>query len=197
MESQEKLNVRRYFYRFDQILNEMENKMLSVRFSNNITLNFIKCMIPHHQAAIYMCQNLLEYTKYPPLQEIARNIIKTQTRGIEQMTEIARTTSGFNNSPKDINNYIMKYLSITKEMVSKMRNSCRGMDINLNFVSEMIPHHEGAIAMCENLLQYCIDSRLRSVANSIIKEQSEGVKDLEQIRENLCSKENQKMLKRN
>ena len=47
-----------------------------------------------------------------------------------------------------------------------------------NFISEMIPHHKGAIAMCNNLLQYNIDPRLRKVAENIIKEQSKGVEEL-------------------
>ena len=63
-----------------------------------------------------------------------------------------------------------------------MTNSLRSNNINLNFISEMIPHHEGAIAMCQNLLQYNIDPRLRVVAENIIKEQSQGVQDLYEIR---------------
>ena len=43
----------------------------------------------------------------------------------------------------------------------------------------------GAISMCENLLQYRIDRRLRSVAETIIQEQSKGVKELMEVRKNL------------
>ena len=42
--------------------------------------------------------------------------------------------------------------------------------------------------MCKNLLEYNIDSRLKEVAESIIKEQSEGIKELEKIREKLVNK---------
>lgn len=45
----------------------------------------------------------------------------------------------------------------------------------------MIPHHEGAICMCENLLKYCIDPRLEKVAKDIIKEQSQGIKELKDM----------------
>ena len=78
-----------------------------------------------------------------------------------------------------------KYFEITKDMIEKMRNSPRCLSINLDFVNEMIPHHEGAIAMCENLLQYRIDPRLVDVAKTIIREQSEGVNELENIRKSL------------
>lgn len=160
--------------------------MLSACITNNITIDFIECMIPHHQAAIYMCENLLEFTDYKPLEEIARDIIKMQTKGIEQMKEIARTTSGFTNSKQDINCYLNRYFEITRKMICRMKNNPRGININLNFVNEMIPHHEGAVKMCKNLLQYNIDPRLRNVAENIIKEQSEGIRELEEIRRNLC-----------
>ncbi len=186
MECQEKRNAEKYLRKFNEILCVMANKMLSACIINNITLDFIRCMIPHHQAAIYMCENLLEYTDYKPLEEIAKNIIKTQTRGIEQMKEIARTTSGFTNSKQDVNCYLKRYFEITKKMICRMKNSPRGLNINLNFANEMIPHHEGAIAMCNNLLKYCIDPRLKEVAENIIREQSEGVRKLEEIRRNIC-----------
>jgi len=187
MECNDITNAKRYLARFYQILNQMEEKMLSVRVVDNITIYFIRCMIPHHKAAIYMCENLLKYTNYPPLQEIAHNIIETQTRGIEQMEEIAQTTCGYNNCLEDVFCYQKSFLEITQNMINKMRNSPRCTNINLSFVGEMIPHHEGAIFMCENLLQYCIDPRLIEVAKNIIKEQTEGVKQMEEVRRNLCN----------
>ena len=72
MQNQKVMMARRYLTRFDEILNQMADKMLSAEVTNSITINFIRCMIPHHQAAIYMCENLLNYTRYQPLQKIAQ-----------------------------------------------------------------------------------------------------------------------------
>ena len=188
MQNQKVIRAQRYLARFDEILNNMAKEMLSQTVTGSITIDFIKCMIPHHQAAIYMSQNLLQYTKYPPLERIARNIIQMQTKGIEQMREIEKTTLWYNNTPRDVNMYITKYLEITRNMITKMRNSTRCININLNFTSEMIPHHEGAIAMCENLLQYNIDPRLKIVANNIIYEQSQGVSKLKEVQKSLYRK---------
>lgn len=188
MQNRQIIRAKKYLFRYDQILEQMAEKMLSQQITNSITINFIECMIPHHQAAIYMSENLLEYTTYQPLQEIAKNIIKMQTEGIEQMKEIRRTTYGFQNMPQDIACYNEKYLEITQNMIERMKNAPRCIYINLNFTNEMIPHHEGAIAMCENLLLYRIDPRLKAVADSIMKEQSKGVEELTQIQKRLCSK---------
>ena len=186
MENQAIQMAQRYLRRFDQILGVMAYKMLSARPIDNITLYFIKCMVPHHQAAIYMCENLLQYSPYKPLEKIAQNIIIKQTEGIEQMREIARTTRGFKNTKMEVMNYTKQYLLITNNMLERMKNSPRSVNINLSFVGEMIPHHEGAIGMCHNLLQYRIDPRLQRVAESIIQEQSKGVEELKAVREILC-----------
>ena len=186
MESQMVINAKRYLTEFDKILCNMADKMLSRNIIGNITIDFIECMIPHHQAAIYMCENLLRYPTYSSLKEIAEDIIRMQTKGIEQMREIKRTTCGYYSSNREVKTYITKYLSIVKNMVYKMKNSPRCIDINLNFVNEMIPHHEGAVEMCNNLLMYCIDPRLKDVAETIIREQSEGIRQLEEVRRSLC-----------
>ncbi len=187
MEYQNAFEVREYLHRFDQILCEMSHQMLSFNTTSNITINFIECMIPHHKAAIYMCENLLTYTNYEPLYKMAKNIIEIQTRSVEQMREIAKTNYTRANMPNDVTNYEARYLEITKNMINKMKSSARTQNINYNFTSEMIPHHEGAVEMCRNLLKYPIDQRLAIVANSIIKEQANGIEELKQIQEKLSS----------
>ncbi|MCI8760692.1 MAG: DUF305 domain-containing protein [Clostridia bacterium] len=181
MQNRQAMKAKKYLCRYDEIVNEMAKKMLAKNVTNSITINFIEDMIPHHQVAIEMSENLLQFTTYQPLQEIAQNIIKMQTTGIEQMEEIEKNTYGFSNMPLDVNHYMKKYLEITKNMIERMKNTPRLININLNFINEMIPHHEGAIAMCENLLLYRINPKLKLVAESIIKEQSKGVQELKEM----------------
>ncbi len=175
-------STKKYLSKFNEILCDMSNKMLNPVLGNSVTINFIRCMIPHHEAAIYMCKNLLNYTYFLPLVDEANDIIKMQTIGVFQMKEIEKTTS-YLNCPYNFNQeYLNEYFFITKNMIYKMSNSLRSNNINLNFISEMIPHHEGAIEMCQNLLQYNIDPRLRKVSENIIDEQSKGIQNLYEIR---------------
>lgn len=185
MRYQKNENVKKYLCEYEQILNNMESQMLSVNVVNNITIDFIESMIPHHQVTIYMCENLLKYTYYQPLQQIANNIIQMQTKGIEEMKKIKMTTKGYFNAEKNVKCYMQRYFEITNNMLCRMKNSPKCTNINLNFVGEMIPHHEGAICMCENLLRFCIDPRLKNVAEDIIREQSNGIKQLKEIQERL------------
>lgn len=178
--------VETYLSKFDQILYTMSNKMFKKKNTCSITLDFIESMIPHHEAAIFMCENLLCYTRNQRLRNLANNIIRTQTKGIEQMTEIYKTTSFLYNNQIDFCCYFEQYLRITEQMIYQMSEAPKCGNIDLDFINEMIPHHEGAISMCENLLKYLIDPRLQVVAQNIIQEQSKGVKELYDIKMQIC-----------
>ena len=51
---------------------------------------FIEMMIPHHQGAVAMSREILETTKRPELQQLARNIIRNQEREIAQTRLVVR-----------------------------------------------------------------------------------------------------------
>jgi uncharacterized protein (DUF305 family) len=53
--------------------------------STDPDLRFLDGMIPHHKAAVAMSREILDTTKRPELQQLARNIIRNQEREIAQM----------------------------------------------------------------------------------------------------------------
>ena len=52
---------------------------------------FIEMMIPHHQDGVTMSREILDTTKRPELQQLARNIIRNQEREIAQMESWKRS----------------------------------------------------------------------------------------------------------
>lgn len=48
-------------------------------------LAFVESMIPHHGDAVAMSRKILETTKRPEIQQLARTIIRDQEREIAQM----------------------------------------------------------------------------------------------------------------
>lgn len=55
---------------------------------------FLENMIVHHQSAIDMAEVLLESTKRPELEQLAKDIISAQTKEIEMMQDWLKTWYG-------------------------------------------------------------------------------------------------------
>lgn len=170
-----------YLDRFYCILDDMIEGMTSAVLTDSISHNFIVQMIPHHMAAIEMSENLLKYTTFIPLQNIAEGIITEQTKSIENMREIQCGCSELENSCRDVNLYQRRVDRIMKTMFSEMKNAYSTNNINANFMREMIPHHEGAIKMSYNALQYDICPELKPILYAIIKSQEKGVMQMTRL----------------
>lgn len=170
-----------YLCRYYEILDEMIAGMTDVKPSDSLSCYFIQQMIPHHMGAIEMSHNILQYTTWIPLQNIALNIIDEQCRSIENMREIFSCCCEFSNSRQDLCLYERNYRQISAAMFSQMQNACSANNINADFMLEMIPHHEGAIRMSQSLLRFAVCPHLVPVLEAIIQSQQKGVRQMERL----------------
>lgn len=170
-----------YLNEFDCILEEMISKMTSAELNDSISHNFIVQMIPHHMAAIEMSENILKYTTNIRLQNIAQNIVREQTKSIENMRKVENVCSNVKNSEKDLCKYQDRMNMIMENMFSKMKTACRVNRINCNFMYEMIPHHEGAVEMSENTLKFNICRQLKPILSAIITSQEKGIMQMQNL----------------
>lgn len=173
--------TKRYLSRFDEILDEMIQGMTDAPLTDSISHNFIVQMIPHHRAAIEMSRNLLQYTTFVPLQNIACRIIEEQTRSIAQMEAALDQCSELENTEQERSLYRRRTEQIMQGMFARMKNACSVNDINISFMREMIPHHQGAIQMSENALRFPICPQLDPILQAIIVSQRKGVREMEQL----------------
>ena len=167
--------------RFYQILDNMIAEMTDAELTESLSHNFIVQMIPHHRAAIEMSHNILRYTTCVPVQDIACNIIQEQTKSIETMQQILNRCSRLENSEQECCLYQKRFHRITQTMFTQMQDACSTNDINANFMREMIPHHEGAIRMSQNLLRFPICPELLPILHAIITSQREGVQKMRRL----------------
>ncbi len=179
-------NTKKYLCRFYEILDKTIKGMNTAELNNSISHNFIVQMIPHHRAAIEMSENLLMYTNFAPLQRIAQNIIKEQTKSIENMESVLTNCNRVLNTKSDLCRYERQFEQIKHVMFTQMRNACADNNINANFMREMIPHHQGAIRMSKNALQYHICQGLDPILQAIITSQEKGVREMECLLQQLC-----------
>lgn len=170
-----------YLTCYTRILNRMISCMTSVNLTNSISRNFIVQMIPHHRAAIEMSKNILCYTTFIPVQEIALGIIREQTQSIRDMERILRCCLRMKNNNQELACYQSSFREIADTMFTDMRNACTVNDINANFMYEMIPHHLGAVNMSQNALQFPVCPDLKPMLESIITTQQKGVCEMEEL----------------
>lgn len=166
---------------YREILEKMIAGMTEAPLTNSISHNFIVQMIPHHRAAIEMCENVLRYTDNKKLRETATNFIKEQTESISNMESILGRCSRPENSKRDICLYQRCFWEITQRMFSQMESACMSNNISVSFMLEMIPHHKGAIRMSENALHFDICPGLRPILDSIIVSRRRGVCEMEEL----------------
>ncbi|MCI8631260.1 MAG: DUF305 domain-containing protein [Firmicutes bacterium] len=188
MNEQQYSNVtNEYLSRFYEILSEMIKGMTEVELADSISHNFIVQMIPHHMAAIEMSENILRYTTWIEVQNIAENIIVSQTKSIENMKVALEKCSELMNLESDLCTYECNLDKIMQTMFTEMHDAPAVNNVNADFLREMIPHHQGAIKMSENALRFDICPELVPILEAIIISQKEGVQEMERLLRPVCS----------
>lgn len=173
--------TKEYLSAFTCILEEMIQGMTSASLTDSISHNFITQMIPHHQAAIRMSENILKYTTDLTLQGIAQGIITEQTKSIADMQAILESCNAYSNSHQDLLLYQRKTGLILHTMFSDMWSARATNAVNCDFMWEMIPHHRGAVRMSENALQYSLCPALRPILEAIITSQKRGIQEMQAL----------------
>lgn len=170
-----------YLNAYYNILNTMIRRMTSLQLTHSISDKFIQQMIPHHLAAIEMSKNILKYTTNLQVQGIATNIISAQTKSISNMQAIQSKCRMLMNQDYELCKYMRRFEKIAQTMFYEMGSAPVTNGVNLNFVREMIPHHEGAVGMSNNALQFDICPALKPILDAIITTQCEGIQQMKHL----------------
>jgi len=139
-------------------------------------LQFIDTMIVHHQGAVDMAKMLPEKAEHSEIKKLGIVIIAAQEREIGDMK--AWREKWFAGKPPAIN---MELSGMTASMVGmdmKKLGSLSGNAFDLEFIKQMIPHHEGAIAMAQEALKRSQKDEVKTLAKSIINEQQGEIDEI-------------------
>jgi uncharacterized protein (DUF305 family) len=142
----------------------------------NYDLRFLDSMIPHHQGALVMSQDVLTKSKRPELIKLAKSIITEQKKDIAQMQQWRKQWY-----PKASTTPIMWHSEMNHEMAmtpkhkeSMMMSMSLGQadaGFDVRFLDAMIPHHQGAVTMGKDLLVKSKRPEMKKFAQNIIKSQ--------------------------
>lgn len=70
---------------YKRAMEVMHEAMAKMPYSGNADVDFVRGMIPHHQAAIDMAKVVIANGKDPEIRKLAEDIVTAQEREIDQM----------------------------------------------------------------------------------------------------------------
>ena len=156
--------------------------------TDNLTdLEYLQHMIPHHQVAIDMSNLLIQKTTAPILLDLCRQIIRSQSYEIWEMTYMKTYDGKLFTEDEFINENIKTKLERFYPVLSKSKDGdCNPLFFKPNdhskhmknmemtgpsYLEHMIPHHQVAIDMSKRLLLHTNNSYLLEFCKKLIIDQ--------------------------
>lgn len=168
-----------------EMTNLMHEPMMEVPFleSDNLDLNFITNMIPHHQGAVDSAEFVLKHSKNKQIRAIATEIIKTQKSEIEQFNAMLEELENQKQlySPKEVTLFNNQAKADMEAMHKAMNEVPLTNKIDRDFLQVMIPHHQGAVEASKQILIYSQNKLVREIAQTIIDTQEKEIEQFNKL----------------
>jgi uncharacterized protein (DUF305 family) len=151
-------------------------------------LRFIDAMIVHHEGAITMAEAALANSEREEICQLAEAIVAAQTTEIAQMQEWRQTWYPNASSEPVMYHAEMNHdMPMSKDMAAAMRMDvdlgAADDEFDLRFINAMIPHHEGALAMAEDLKAKSSRPEMQTLATDIISAQQAEIDQMKAWRQ--------------
>ncbi|MGI8902598.1 MAG: DUF305 domain-containing protein [Solirubrobacteraceae bacterium] len=150
---------------------------------------FVAEMIPHHKLAVQMGQMAEMQGTHPQIKSLASSIIATQNREISVMTGIASQIGAKVDNQAAGGQMQMGGVMGSNAQTLGIAMDKMGMSMNMTqlsaakpfdreFTDMMTPHHQGAITMARAELAKGKNPKLRTLAQSIISDQTREISEM-------------------
>ncbi len=156
------------------LMHAIMNRMETMTMSNDPEIDFAKMMTMHHEGAINMANVELQAGSNDSLKRTAQKIITEQQMEIQQFQTILATLT--------VDNMDMEYMT---EQMDGMKKMDASMDVQLitgnidnDFATLMMLHHQAAIDYASGYLHHGNNAQLKTIANNIIKAQTMEIQEL-------------------
>jgi uncharacterized protein (DUF305 family) len=140
-------------------------------------LQFLDTMIAHHEGAIEMAKAVEVKTENGELKSFAARIVADQTREIAQMKQWRE--QWFAGKPSALNMEIAGMADSMTGMNMTKINTASGKGLDMEFVNQMTPHHQGAIVMAREALTKAEHAEIKTLANQIIQAQEAEIRQMQ------------------
>jgi uncharacterized protein (DUF305 family) len=137
---------------------------------------FAQMMIPHHEQAVVMSEFALTNTDNVQVLALAQEIIDAQGPEIEQMNAIL---DRFGANMGGHGGHTMAGM-LTDEELGALQ-AAQGPEFDQLFLMGMIAHHEGAIAMANDVLASGSDPEVRALAEAVVAAQQSEIEVMQKL----------------
>lgn len=141
-----------------------------------LELQFIDTMIAHRQGAVDMASLANTRTRRAEMRKLTQGIITEQRREITEMQ--ALRAKWFANMSPGINMDFPGMRTGMAGMDTVKLASLKGNEFDVEFINQMIAHHEGAIEMAKALKADENYAELQRLAGSIVASQSAEIEQM-------------------
>lgn len=140
-------------------------------------LQFLDTMRAHHQAAVDMAELGLKNAGDNRIKTLSKNIIMSQNQEIGVM-ESAREKYYPENAPA-LNMHMAGMHESMKDMDMGKLKKAKGRAFDVMFAEQMIPHHEGAVTMCEEAKEKATLVEVKNLCQNIVPAQSKEITEMQ------------------
>lgn len=155
-------------------MHAMMSRMEAMPKTNDPEIDFPKMMIMHHQGAINMGNIQIQEGKNDSLKRISQKMINAQQMEIQQLNAILATQTVNNSVPA----FTMEQMDHMMKMDQMADVQLLTGDIDNDFATLMILHHNSAIENSEAYLMYGNNAELKTMAQKMIDDQKKEIKEL-------------------
>jgi uncharacterized protein (DUF305 family) len=150
-------------------------------------LRFIDAMILHHQGAVVMAKEVQQKSTRPEMKQLADEIIEAQEKEIAQMQQWRK--AWYPNAGEQLMAWHAQMGHMMAMSPEQMKAMQMDMDLgeadaefDLRFLNAMIPHHEGALMMAQDVLSKSQRPEMKQLAENIITSQQKEIEQMKQWR---------------
>lgn len=155
-------------------MHAMMSRMESMPKTNDPEIDFAKMMIMHHQGAINMGNVQIQRGSNDSLKRISQKMINAQQMEIQQLSTILSSETVNNSVPA----FTMEQMDHMMKMDQMADVQLLTGDIDNDFATLMILHHNSAIENSEVYLVYGTNTQLKTMAQMMIDDQKKEIEEL-------------------
>ena len=155
-------------------MDNMMSGMHKMKMTGNMDIDYVTMMIMHHQAAIEMAKTEVSSGKDEKVKGLAANIIKDQKLEIDTMQNWLNINKNVKSPEGDNSSKLMS------SMMGMMGENKLTGNVDKDFLSMMIVHHQGAIDMANVEIKYGTDPKIVKMSQDVVLKQSAEITQMKE-----------------